>query len=111
VSASRRSLTAEIAWPAGKRAIDTGSQRCRPTIGGSSDPKPVNALQYLQKVDEAEQGALFMGADGSVVFRGRAALQVLTDVVFADDGTGIPFTNVAASYGLKNCATGSRCRG
>jgi hypothetical protein len=77
-------------------------------IGGSSDPKPVNALQYLQKVDEAEQGALFIGADGSVVFRGRAALQVLSDVVFADDGTGIPFTNVAASYGseeLRNRVT------
>jgi hypothetical protein len=82
----------EIAWPAGKRDIDTGSATLQADdIGGSSDPKPVNALQYLQKVDEAEQGALFIGADGSVVFRGRAALQVLSDVVFADDGTGIPF--------------------
>jgi hypothetical protein len=105
----------EIAWPAGKRDIDTGSATLQADdIGGSSDPKPVNALQYLQKVDEAEQGALFIGADGSVVFRGRAALQVLSDVVFADDGTGIPFTNVAASYGseeLRNRVTVSRLNG
>jgi hypothetical protein len=45
---------------------------------------------------------------------GRAALQVLSDVVFADDGTGIPFTNVAASYGseeLRNRVTVSRLNG
>jgi hypothetical protein len=105
----------EIAWPAGKRDIDTGSATLQAdAIGGSSDPKPVNALQYLQKVDEAEQGALFIGADGSLTFRGRAALQVLSDVVFADDGTGIPFTNVAASYGseeLRNRVTVSRLNG
>jgi hypothetical protein len=105
----------EIAWPAGKRDIDTGSATLQADdIGGSSDPKPVNALQYLQKVDEAEQGALFIGADGSLTFRGGAALQVLSDVVFADDGTGIPFTNVAASYGseeLRNRVTVSRLNG
>jgi hypothetical protein len=106
---------AEIAWPAGKRAIDTGSATLQAdVIGGTADPKPVPALAYLQKVDEAEQGALFMGADGSVTFRGRSALQVLTDVVFADDGSGIPFTNVDASYGseeLRNRVTVSRLNG
>jgi hypothetical protein len=106
---------AEIAWPPGKRAIDTGSATVQAdAIGGTADPKPVPALPYLQKVDEAEQGALFIGADGSLTFRGRQSLQVLTDVVFADDGTGIPFTNINAAYGaeeLRNRVTVSRLNG
>jgi hypothetical protein len=107
---------AEIDWPAGKRAIDTGSATLQAdAIGGTAaDPKPVGALAYLQKVDEAEQGALFIGSDGSLTFRGRSSLQVLTDVVFADDGSGIPFTNINASYGseeLRNRITVSRLNG
>jgi hypothetical protein len=106
---------AEIAWPAGKRAIDTGSATLQAdAIGGTADPKPVGALAYLQKVDEAEQGALFIGSDGSLTFRDRSTLQVLTDVVFADDGTGIPFTNINASYGaeeLRNRITVTRLNG
>jgi hypothetical protein len=106
---------AEIAWPPGKRAIDTGSATVQAdAIGGTADPKPVPALPYLQKVDEAEQGALFIGADGSLTFRGRSSLQVLTDVVFADDGTGIPFTNINAAYGaeeLRNRVSVSRLNG
>ena len=106
---------AEIDWPAGKRAIDTGSATLQAdAIGGTADPKPVGALAYLQKVDEAEQGALFIGSDGSLTFRGRSSLQVLTDVVFADDGTGIPFTNINAAYGaeeLRNRITVTRLNG
>jgi hypothetical protein len=105
----------EIAWPAGKRDIDAGSSTLQAdAIGGTANAQPVNALQYLQRVEEAEQGALFMGADGSLVFRGRAALQVLTDVVFADDGTGIPFTSVQAQFGseeLRNRVTVTRLNG
>jgi hypothetical protein len=106
---------AEIDWPAGKRAIDTGSATLQAdSIGGTADPKPVGALAYLQKVDEAEQGALFIGSDGSLTFRGRQSLQVLTDVLFADDGSGIPFTNINASYGaeeLRNRITVTRLNG
>lgn len=106
---------AEIAWPAGKRAIDTGDATLQAdAIGGTADAKPVNALAYLQKVDEAEQGALFIGVDGSLTFRDRSSLQVLTDVVFADDGSGIEFTNINASYGaeeLRNRVTVARLNG
>jgi hypothetical protein len=105
----------EIDWPVGKRAVDTGSVTLQAdVIGGTSDPKPVPALQYLQKVDEAEQGALFIAANGELTFRSRAALQVLTGVVFADDGTGIPFVNIDASYGseeLRNRVTVTRLNG
>jgi len=105
----------EIAWPAGKRDIDDGVATLQAdAIGGTADPKPVNALQYLQKVDEAEQGALFIGNDGVLAFRDRSSLQVLTTTKFADDGTGIAFTNIEAAYGseeLRNRVSVSRLNG
>lgn len=105
----------EIAWPAGKRDIDEGVATLQAdAIGGTADPKPVNALQYLQRVDESEQGALFINPAGSLVFRDRASLQILTTTVFADDGSGIPFTAIDASYGseeLRNRITVTRLNG
>jgi len=105
----------EIDFPAGKRSIDDGVATLQAdAIGGTATPKPVNALQYLQRVEQAEQGALFMGADGSLVFRDRSTLQTLTNTVFADDGTGIPFTNIDASYGseeLRNRVSVARLNG
>lgn len=106
---------AEIAWPDGKRDIDAGVATLQAdSIGGTADPKAVNALQYLQKVDEAEQGALFIGSDGVLTFRDRSSLQVLTDVLFSDDGTGIPFSAIDASYGseeLRNRISVARLNG
>ena len=105
----------EIDWPAGKRDIDTGVATLQAdAVGGSSNPRPVNALQYLQKVDEAEQGALYIGTNGSLIFRDRSALQILTSVKFADDGTGIAFTSIDAAYGseeLRNRITVARLNG
>jgi hypothetical protein len=105
----------EIDWPAAKRAIDTGSSTLQAdAVGGTSNARPVPALGYLQKVDEAEQGALFMAGDGVLTFRGRSSLQILSGVKFADDGTGIPFTNIAAAYGaeeLRNRVTVTRLNG
>jgi hypothetical protein len=79
----------EIDWPAGKRDLDTGAATLQAdAIGGTAaDPKPVNALQYLQKVDESEQGALFIARDGLLTFRSRSALQVLSETKFADETT------------------------
>lgn len=106
---------AEIDWPAGRRNIDTGIATLQAdAIGGTANAQPVNALQYLQKVEEAEQGALFIAKDGRLTFRDRSGLQVLSALKFADDGTGIPFVDVAASYGteeLRNRVTVSRLNG
>ena len=105
----------EIDWPSAKRDIDDGIATLQAdAIGGTANAKPVNSLQYLQKVDEAEQGALFMSADGLLTFRDRSSLQILTTTVFADDGTGVPFTNIEASYGseeLRNRVSVSRLNG
>lgn len=106
---------AEIDWPEGKRNIDDGVVTLQAdAIGGTADAEPVNALEYLKKVDEAEQGALFMGADGRLTFRSRSNLQILSSTVFADDGSGIPFSNIEAAYGseeLRNRVTVTRLNG
>lgn len=105
----------EIDWPEGRRDIDTGVATLQAdAIGGTANPRPVNALQYLQKVDESEQGALYIGANGSLTFRDRSSLQILTTTKFADDGTGIKFRNISAAYGseeLRNRVTVTRLNG
>ena len=105
----------EIDWPAGRRNIDDGVVTLQAdAVGGTADPKPVNALKYLQRVDEAEQGALFIAGDGRLTFRSRSNLQILSSTVFADDGSGIPFSNIEAAYGseeLRNRITVSRLNG
>lgn len=59
-----------------------------------------NALQYLQNVATTEQGRLFAAADGVLTFQGRRdALSQAAAVVFADDGTGVPFTAADVAVG------------
>ena len=84
-----------VGWPAGKRDIDTGVS----TLG--ADVFEGNALTYLQKVAESEQGLLFISKSGDLVFRDRLDATPTTSSVvdFADDGTGIPFTLTAVNYG------------
>ena len=84
-----------VGWPAGKRDIDTGVS----TLG--ADVFDGNALTYLQKVSDSEQGLLFISKSGDLVFRDRLDATPTTSSVvdFADDGTGIPFTLTAVNYG------------
>ena len=84
-----------VAWPEGRRDLDAGVS----TLG--ADVFDGNALQYLQKVSDSEQGLLFIAKNGDLVFRDRLdatpTTAALTD--FTDDGTGIPFTLTAVNYG------------
>ena len=84
-----------VKWPAALRNIDPGQS----TLG--ADVFDDNALTYLQKVADSEQGLLFVGKSGDIVFRDRLdATPTSTTVTdFTDDGTGIPFTLTAVNYG------------
>jgi hypothetical protein len=84
-----------VAWPIALRSIDTGV-----SILGE-DFVEGNALQYLQKVSESEQGLLFVGKNGDLVFRDRldATPTSTTVTEFTDDGTGIPFTLTSVNFG------------
>ena len=84
-----------VVWPADKRNIDTGVS----TLG--ADFIEGNVLSYLQKISDSEQGLLFIGKNGDLVFRDRLdATPTSTSITeFKDDGTGIPFTLTAVNYG------------
>jgi hypothetical protein len=86
-----------VAWPLAQRNIDTGSSQL------GADVFEGNVLSYLQQVEASEQGQLFMTKTGDVRFV-RGAVTVtsgLSTVLFADDGTGVPYTNAAVNYGTE----------
>jgi hypothetical protein len=86
----------EINWPASLRDLDPGGMTLQADIIADG----TNALDYLQLVNFSEPGALFMGADGSIVFRDRTDAPAGTGLVsFTDDGTGVPFVDVQVVYG------------
>jgi hypothetical protein len=86
-----------VAWPLAQRNIDTGSS----VVG--TDVFDGNVLSYLQLVEASEQGQLFMAKNGDVRFvNGSVTITSgLSTVLFADDGTGVPYTNAAVNYGTE----------
>lgn len=73
-----------IGWPVADRDIDTGSQILPAQVTPVSN---TNAKTYLQKVEEAEGGQLFMGKDNEVRFVGRQTL------------SKAPYTDIKAVFG------------
>jgi len=87
-----------VDWPSDKRQIDTGdSQLCIGTYEGE------NALEYLQLVETSEQGQLFIGKQGDLIFRSRSSStpRSVGLVTFADDDTGISYSRVRVDYGTE----------
>jgi len=59
-----------------------------------------NALQYIQKINEAEQGYLFINAAGELTFIERLEPQYQTsEAEFSDDGTEIPYNTLSVMFG------------
>lgn len=91
---------ASVEWPVDDRRIDTGQS----TLGLQVLDGTENALSYLQEVELSEiGGSMFISREGYLTFRDRTATpQVDGSVLFADDGTGIPFQSIAIDYGSEN---------
>lgn len=85
-----------VDWPADARDIDTGD-----TFLCTDQYEGENALEYLQLIDSSEQGQLFIGKEGDLVFRSRGdSTPVSTGLVtFADDGSGVAYKQVLVNYG------------
>ena len=64
---SRAELGGSGAWPASKRVISSGIA----TVGDYDVNDGTNALSYLQEVEKAEPGRLFIDKQGRIVFRSR----------------------------------------
>lgn len=85
-----------VEWPSDRRDIDTGD-----TFLCTDQYEGQNALEYLQLIDASEQGQLFIGKDGDIVFRSRGASTPRSAglLKFADDGTGIAYNQLLVNYG------------
>ena len=85
-----------VDWPTDRRSIDTGDN----TVA-AQDYAGENALEYLQLIEQSEQGQLIIGKNGDVVFRDANATAASSTglVTFADDGTGIDYTRATVNYG------------
>jgi len=87
---------ATVAWPEGSRALDDGTN----TVGADVRDVTQSALDYLNLVTASEQGQFFMGKNGYVTFIDRANIyDVEGSPLFADDGSGIPYTGANIQYG------------
>jgi len=83
----------EISWPSTSRDVDSGLTTVQADPGTNR-----TALAALTTVANSEYGALYVDATGSFVFQDRAVTAgsiAGTPTVFADDGTGISYFNVA----------------
>ena len=82
--------------PTTPRSFETGTV----DLGAYAITAGTNALTYAQKINESEQGYLFVDGAGTLNFKKRViSVFDSSSVSFADDGTAIDFVNVGISYG------------
>lgn len=92
-----------IGWSSTERRIDDGNS----IMLDADVANGTGALDYLKLVALSEQGNLFMGKDGAVVFQERNTATNAVDLIFTDDltptaFTKIPFSRVTNVYGSEN---------
>ena len=88
----------EVAYPALSRNINTGTQ----TLGGAAAytvTEGTNVKAYIDQIQQAEQGRIFMSRTGSINFDPRIGNTLSGSVAdFHDDGTNIPYNNLGITY-------------
>ena len=66
-------------------------------------PAGTNTLQYLTQINQAEQGRLFMAADGVLTFQERIGNTLSSPTIsFADDGTGVKYIDIEVEFDADN---------
>jgi len=90
----------EVDYPSGAaRSIATGTVDVGGGGGYNLELGQV-VLDYLQLVNNAEQGRLFIDREGVLVFQNRVGATLSSPVAsFHDDGTNYPYRNVDISFG------------
>ena len=87
---------AEINYSATTRSIATGTA----TLGTYQIDANTNALAYLQKIAESEQGLCFIAANGNLTFTDRLSAAFATiAATFSDTGSNIPYQTLSVIYG------------
>jgi hypothetical protein len=80
-----------IGWPSTMRSLSTGLTTVQADTG-----KARTGLAALQTIETTEYGALYVSADGNFIFQDRNVTAGTVDdtaTVFADDGSGISYSN------------------
>ena len=73
----------------GSTSIGTGNSTMQ------SINKSTNVLALIQEIEKSENGAFFVGSDGTLNFKNRhASFPTSTSVTFSDDGSDIPYLEV-----------------
>jgi hypothetical protein len=93
----------EVSWDSSNRDIDEGNSIMLDADVASG----TSVLEYLKLVSASEQGNLFIGKDGKLVFQERNADQNAPDIIFTDNlapspSIKIPFTQVNNVFGSEN---------
>lgn len=87
---------AEINYSTTTRSIATGTA----VLGAYQIDANTNALAYLQKIAESEQGLCFMAANGNLTFTDRLSAAFATiAATFSDTGSDIPYQTLSVLYG------------
>lgn len=87
---------ASVQWPASRRDIATGTT----SLGADVIEADTNVLDYLRLVEKTEQGSLFVGKNGDLVFKDTVVTAIPTGAVhLSDDGTGIRYEDIGVVYG------------
>ena len=85
----------DIDWPVTERDIETGAME----LGADTIAESTNALDYIRLITRSEPGSFFIAKAGGVVYRDRRTSPTSGGVKLADDGTGIPYSNMVVDYG------------
>ena len=87
----------EVNWADELRDLEEGTIN----VGTQQIEAATNALNYMQKVTETENGFFFVGKDGSIVFRNRVQTPSSADLVVFDQGSNIPYSTLEIIYGAE----------
>jgi len=75
-------------------------------------PQGTNTLAYLQQINQAEQGRLFVARDGTITFQNRIGNTLSAPVIsFKDDGTGAKYDEVEVEFDADNVINRAYVRG
>lgn len=86
----------EVSYSATARNVDTGTA----ALGNYTIAANTNVLNYLQRVEKAEQGFLFIDRIGDLTFTDRVGAAFVTPAgYFNDNGTNLPFSNLSTVAG------------
>jgi len=85
----------EIGWSPDRRDLAfTGAELSAQTVDTGTE-----VLPYLQTVARSEPGELFISKNADIKLVGRNASFTSEGLVFADNGTGIPYRTISSIFG------------